>query len=201
MQEVKLVSLPRLISLRSEHIAAQTFWIITFAMFTALGAQIVIPQQPVPFTLQTFFVLLAGGLLGKRNGFLSMLAYLVMGTSGLPVFSAGLSGFARLVGPTGGYLLSFPIAAYVVGYLVSLRPQAIRSSKRGTARYLAEYAWGIAAMTVGLTLTFFFGTVQLNALYFHNWNSSFNAGFLIFSWWDLVKLTAAAGIWKELSRS
>ena len=200
MLEIKPVSLSGLAALRSEHVVAQAFWIVTFAVFTAIGAQIAIPHQPVPFTLQTFFVLLAGGLLGKRNGLLSMSTYLALGTLGLPVFSGSLGGFTRLVGPTGGYLLSFPIAAYLVGYLVSLRPQTIRSSDRVTIRYFAEYVWGIAAMAVGLAVIFFFGTVQLNALYFHNWSSSFDAGLLIFSWWDLVKLLAAAGIWKELSR-
>jgi biotin transport system substrate-specific component len=201
MQDVKLVTLSRLVALRSEHVVAQAFWIVSFAVFTAIGAQIEIPHQPVPFTLQTFFVLLAGGLLGKRNGFLSMLTYLGMGALGLPVFSSASSGLVRLLGPTGGYLLSFPVAAYLIGFLVSLRPQGLRRTKQSIVISLAEYGWGMAAMTLGLILIFFFGTVQLNSVYFHNWSSSFGAGFLIFSWWDLVKLAAAAGIWKELSRS
>jgi biotin transporter BioY len=169
MQDAKTVSLSRLIALRSEHIVAQGFWIVSFAIFTAIGAQIEIPHQPVPFTLQTFFVLLSGGLLGRRNGFLSMLMYLGLGALGLPVFSASSAGVARLLGPTGGYLLSFPVAAFVVGYLVSLRPQAMQGGNQSLGQSLAQYAWGMAAMAAGLILIFFVGTVQLNSVYFHNW--------------------------------
>ncbi|MCX6133574.1 MAG: biotin transporter BioY [Ignavibacteriales bacterium] len=201
MLDVKQASLSRLVALGSEHIVAQVFWIVSFAVFTAIGAQIEIPHHPIPFTLQTFFVLLAGGLLGKRNGFLSMLMYLGMGAIGMPVFSSGSAGLARLLGPSGGYLLSFPIAAYLIGYLVSLRPESLRVVEGRLSQYLVTYAWGVTAMTLGLILIFAFGTAQLNAVYYHNWNSSFTAGFLIFSWWDLLKLVAAAGIWKELSRS
>ena len=68
-------------------------------------------------------------------------------------------------------------------------------------RLLAGYGWGIVAMSLGLISIFLMGTLQLNAVYFHNWTSAFNSGFLIFSWWDVLKLFAAAGIWKELSRS
>ena len=102
---------------------AQALWIAGFAIATAVGARVEIPHQPVPYTLQTFFVLLAGALLGKRNGAVSQFLYLSMGLVGLPVFSAGGFGLAKILGPTGGYLLSFPVASFVVGYLVESRKE------------------------------------------------------------------------------
>lgn len=145
----------------------------------AIGAQIEIPNHPVPFTLQTFFVLSGGALLGKRTGAISMGIYLILGIIGFPVFSGGAFGLATIIGPTGGYLLSFPIAAFVVGYLTRLR---------------SEYWWMLISMLVGAFMIFSFGTIQLNFVYIHNWIHSFQVGFLIFSWWDGVKIIAAATI-------
>lgn len=201
MVEVRADSLARYVALRSDHIVAQSFWILSFAVFTAIGAQIEIPHYPVPYTLQTFFVLLAGGLLGRRNAFLSMLLYVGFGAAGLPVFSGGSAGLARLLGPTGGYLLSFPVAAYLISSILSARPRGMEELDGRIKRWLAVSGWGIGAMSIGLILIYLMGTLQLNTVYYHNWTSSFNLGFLIFSWWDVLKLIAAAGIWKELSRS
>ncbi|MCH1867342.1 biotin transporter BioY [Nocardioides sp. CFH 31398] len=78
---------------------------------------------PVPITLQTFAVLLAGACLGARRGFLAVVLYVVVGAAGLPVFSGGASGFAVLVGPTAGYLLGFPFAAALAGFLVERLPR------------------------------------------------------------------------------
>ena len=167
------------LSLPDKRIAVQAFWAFTFAVLVAIGAQIEIPNQPVPFTLQTFFVLSAGALLGKRGAAMSMSLYLILGVIGLPVFSGGAFGLAKILGPTGGYLLSFPIAAFVVGYLTRLR---------------SEYWWMLISMFVGSLIIFSLGTIQLNFLYLHNWKYSFQAGFLIFSWWDGVKIVAAATI-------
>ncbi len=163
---------------------AQTFWITSFALLTAIGAQLEIPHQPVPYTFQTLVVLLAGAILGPRNGFLSMAMYVALGTIGLPVFSGGGFGIARILGPTGGYLLAFPIAAYVVGSLLSAR---------------SSFPWILCSMTVGLSIIFSMGTAQLNLVYLHNWKSAFQAGFLIFSWWDVLKLLAATTIYHQLS--
>src|SRR5438132_11545864 len=89
------------------------------ALIVAGAAQISVPLPgtPVPMTLQPMAVLLVGGLLGARFGALSMILYLAMGAAGLPVFTptVPLVGFARLFGPTGGYLLAYPVAAWVVG--------------------------------------------------------------------------------------
>ena len=77
----------------------------------------------VPITLQTFGVLLAGAVLGARRGFLAVLLYLVVGAAGLPVFSGGAGGLAVLAGPTAGYLLGFPLAAGLCGFLVERLPR------------------------------------------------------------------------------
>jgi biotin transport system substrate-specific component len=167
------------LSLPDERVSVQAFWLITFSILTAIGAQIDIPHQPVPYTLQTFFVLLAGAFLGKRSGAASMGLYLILGSIGMPVFSGGAFGLSRILGPTGGYLLSFPITAFVVGYLVRLR---------------REFWWMIVSMGIGSFIIFTIGMIQLNITYIHSWVNSLQAGFIIFSWWDAVKIIGAATI-------
>lgn len=90
--------------------------VIGFALLTAIGARlsVTLPGTLVPMTLQPVAVLLAGALLGSRAGAASQVAYLTAGALGLPVFAAG-GGAAYLLGPTGGYLLAFPVAAAVAG--------------------------------------------------------------------------------------
>src|SRR6266496_4120586 len=89
--------------------------VFTFSLLTALTAQIVIPIGPIPITGQTFAVLLTGALLGSRLGAITMIVYLIEGASGLPFFSSGTGGLLHLLGPSGGYLIAFPAAAFVTG--------------------------------------------------------------------------------------
>ncbi|HCV43453.1 MAG TPA: BioY family transporter, partial [Bacteroidetes bacterium] len=138
-----------------------------------------------PYTLQTMFILLSGAFLGARNGAMSQIIYLALGILGAPVFSMGGFGIAWLQGPTGGYLLSFPIAAVVVGYLVQVR---------------RSLSWSLISMACGMTVIFVVGTVQLYAVVFKNWSEAFTAGFLIFSWWDILKLSAAAMTYHEIAK-
>ncbi len=100
--------------------------VAAFAAATAFGAHVALPLTPVPVTLQTFFVVLAGAMLGPRLGAASQIAYLGMGIAGLPVFVGGF-GLAYLAGPTGGYLLAFPATAFVSGLV------ARRVTGRGAA--------------------------------------------------------------------
>ena len=86
-----------------------------FSLLMALAAQIFIPIGPVPITAQTFVVLLTGALLGSRLGAMTMIVYLIEGASGLPFFYGGSGGFGHLLGPTGGYLVAFPAAAFITG--------------------------------------------------------------------------------------
>lgn len=182
MQDVSATTISKYFGLASDKSIARAFWIVTFAILTAAAAQIEIPLKPVPLTLQTFFVLLSGAFLGKRNGFLSMSFYLLLGLIGLPVFAEGGFGLHTLIGPTGGYLLAFPIAAFVIGYLLSLHRSRI---------------FVILAMAAGLLVIFVSGTLQLNYAYLHNWSDSLKAGLLAFSVWDIVKLLAASSIYSQ----
>jgi biotin transport system substrate-specific component len=130
-------------------------------------------------------VLLAGAFLGPRNGALSQILYLAAGAIGAPVFADGAFGIAKLIGPTGGYLLSFPIAALVVGYVT---------------RRQRHLPWTFVSMAAGLLIIFTCGTIQLYTVYFHNWTAAINGGFLVFSWWDLIKLCAAAMTYHEAAK-
>jgi biotin transport system substrate-specific component len=113
-----------------------------FAALTALGARVTIPLPftPVPVTLQVLFPLLAGLLLGSKRGALSQVEYVAAGLAGLPVFAKGGSGLAYFLGPTGGYLLGFIAAAFLVGELAAKR----RASTRITT-FLASLG-GVAAI-------------------------------------------------------
>jgi len=93
---------------------------IKVAIFPALIVATIwiqIPMAGAPITLQTLFVLLAGLLLGKKLGFISMVVYLLLGVVGIPVFAGFSAGAGVIAGPTGGFLLSFPIAAYAAGFI------------------------------------------------------------------------------------
>ncbi len=94
--------------------------VVAFAVLTAIGAaiEIPLPGSPVPFTLQTMIVSLAGVLLGPWLGAASQALYLAAGAAGAPVFAGGGAGLPHLFGPTGGYLLAFPVAAAITGALV-----------------------------------------------------------------------------------
>src|SRR5258706_2480882 len=91
------------------------------SLLVALCARIAIPipGTPVPLTAQNFGVLLVGLLLGSRRGFAALALYLAEGAIGMPVFSpAGPGGIAQLLGPTGGFLLAYPLVAWVAGYVI-----------------------------------------------------------------------------------
>ncbi|MDQ1330177.1 MAG: biotin transport system substrate-specific component, partial [Thermodesulfobacteriota bacterium] len=85
------------------------------AALTAVGAYIAIPVGPVPIVLQSLFILLAGLLLGSTWGVAGVGIYLLAGAFGLPVFAGGAGGIGRFLGPTGGYLLGFLPAVYIIG--------------------------------------------------------------------------------------
>lgn len=100
--------------------------VVAGSLLVGLCAQVSLPLpfSPVPVTGQTFAVLLLGATFGPRRGAAALLLYLGEGAAGLPVFApGGLPGLARLLGPTGGYLLAFPAAAFVLGLLVERLPR------------------------------------------------------------------------------
>ena len=164
------------------------FWVVSFSILTAISAQISIPIKPVPFTLQTMIVLLAGAFLGAKNGAYSQLIYIFLGAIGLPVFAQtadGTMGFARLIGPTGGYLLAFPIAAYLVGLLTEKNQ---------------KYLTVIISMFVAELVVILFGTLYLYAAYLHNFVDAIKAGAAIFTVWMVVKVFAAATIYFAVAK-
>ncbi len=163
----------------------QAFWILAFAFATAAGARLEIPHEPVPFTLQTMVVLLAGAFLGPRRGALSQIAYLAAGVLGAPVFAGGAMGAAKILGPTGGYLLSFPVAAAIVGYLV---------------RRHHSLLWTAGSMMAAMIVILALGTVHLYAFALHDGKAALASGFLLFTWWDLLKVGLAAMIYHEVGR-
>lgn len=134
--------------------------VVLGAVVVAIAAQISIPLPgtPVPMTLQPMAVLLVGGLLGARLGALSLILYLAMGVAGLPVFTptVPLVGVARLLGPTGGYLLAYPVAAFAVGALLT----------PGRRPGVSTTQWLRAALAVftGLVLIHLGGLAQLTIL-------------------------------------
>src|SRR5437660_3527900 len=104
---------------RNHSVLRNGLLIVSFSLFLALCAQLSfhLSFTPVPITLQTLGVLLTGAALGSRRGGLAMLSYLAEGALGLPVFAGGTGGFIHLIGFTGGYLWSYPLAAFVTGLL------------------------------------------------------------------------------------
>ena len=108
-----------------------------------------------------------------------MLFYLGLGISGLPVFAGASFGILPLLGPAGGYLLAFPLAAACVGLLVERKK---------------NFWWILFSMGAGSMIIYFLGTLQLNIVLLHNWSTSLQTGLFVFSWWDALKMIAAACI-------
>lgn len=125
--------------------------ILAGALFVALAAQIAVPLpgNPVPITFQVLAVLLVGGLMGPALGAASLTVYLLLGIAGLPVFAPpGAPGLARLIGPTGGYLLAYPFAAALAGRLVADGRDWGRLAIGLVAATVAIHLGGIAQLTL-----------------------------------------------------
>jgi biotin transport system substrate-specific component len=152
------------------------------AATVALAAQVAVPLPftPVPMTLQPLAVLVVGGLLGARLGAAALGLYLALGALGLPVFTpVGLPGAARLVGPTGGYLLAYPVAAALVGWLAAGRRPA-----NAVLRLLLASAAGMVVIHLG-------GSAQL-AILTGDVGAATRYGLVPFLTGDLLKIGLAA---------
>lgn len=167
--------------------ARRVLAISAFVALTALGARLSVPIGPVPVSLQTLAVSLAGLLLGARLGAYSQLAYLALGAAGLPVFTQG-AGLAYLLGPTGGYLLAFPVAAAFTGWL------AQRIDGRAGLGAVALLALATLAGTVTVFLG---GWAQLTA-YTGDPARAFAVGVLPFVAGDVVKVMLAVLVARRL---
>lgn len=202
MDATHSTTLLNVVSARTDERSEMLLHVLSVLFVTALtaaAAQISfpLPFTQVPFTFQPMVVLVGGLVLGSRLGFTSQVLYLMAGVAGLPVFAASATlppGFLRLLGPTGGYLMVYPIAAFVVGVL----------AERGFAR---RYITSVAAMLVGLLIIYSAGTLWL--AYFARLASGSAAvglstalatGVYPFVIADLAKLLAAAGITPGLWR-
>jgi biotin transport system substrate-specific component len=150
------------------------------ALVVAVAAQVTVPVplSPVPMTLQPLAVLAVGGVLGARAGAAALVLYLTMGLIGLPVFAAGSAGIGRLLGPTGGYLLAFPVAAALTGLVAGRAP--------GVLGALMACAAGMVAIHVG-------GVAQL-ALLGGDPAVALRVGFVPFLTGDLLKIGLAAAV-------
>ena len=127
---------------------------VMIALFTALIAvctMVTIPIPPVPFTLQTLAVFLAGGLLGAKRGTISVFIYILLGTIGIPVFANFKGGFSALIGPTGGYIIGFLATALIVG---------LAYDKFGSKLWITA-----VGMTIGLLVCYIFGTMWFVIMY------------------------------------
>jgi biotin transport system substrate-specific component len=155
--------------------------VLAASALAALCAQVAIafPGTPVPFTLQTLAVLLAGATLGSRRGALAMVLLLAEGAAGLPVFSGWRGGLPHLLGPTGGYLLGFVPAAYLTGLL----------AERGWDRRPLSTA---AAMLVGSAAIYLVGLARLAS--FVGPAPVVGLGLLPFLPGDLAKIALATGL-------
>jgi biotin transport system substrate-specific component len=172
--------------------AEQAAAVVAVALLTAVAAQISVPLPftPVPFTFQPMVVLVGAAALGSRRGAASQMLYLAMGLAGLPVFAASPlpQGIARLLGPTGGYLMSYPFAAFVAGLL----------AERGFDR---RYFTFVLAMIAGLAVVFTGGVAWIALTQpVRGIAGALAAGFYPFVLPDLAKLLVAAGVMPALWR-
>jgi biotin transport system substrate-specific component len=161
-------------------------------VLTAVAAQISIPLPftPVPFTFQPMVVLVGAMALGARLGLASQVLYLGLGILGLPVFASSPAlpqGVARLFGPTGGYLMAYPLAAFVAGWL----------AERGLDR---RYLTSVIAMAAGLAVVFTGGVLWLGVFMpaSRGLSAALAAGFYPFIVGDVIKLFVAAGVMPRL---
>jgi biotin transport system substrate-specific component len=168
----------------STRLAPRILAIVIGAAVVALAAQVSfrLPLTVVPWTLQPLAVLIVGGLLGAGGGPSALVLYLAAGASGLPVFAGGSGGALHLIGPTGGYLLAYPLAAAVTGWLCA--------RAGGQAGRRAVFTTLLACL-VGMLIIHIGGVSQL-AILGGDPAAAFRMGFLPFFANDLVKVGLAA---------
>ena len=162
--------------------------VLAGSLLLTASAKLEIPLQPVPFTFQSLVVLALGVVFGPTLGMATVLAYLAQGAIGLPVFAGtpekGI-GLAYMVGPTGGYLLGFAIAAYVTGWLAR-------------AKWDRNIATMALAMIIGNVIIYVLGVAHLASII--GFDKAVEFGLKPFIAFDLIKVAAAAliipSLWK-----
>jgi len=162
--------------------ARQVALVVGGSLVVALCARITIPipGTPVPLTVQNFGVLLVGLLLGSRRGFAALALYLAEGAMGMPVFSpVGPGGIAQLLGPTGGFLLAYPLVAWVAGYIAEHGRRSF--ARAAVGGFLAE-------------IVLFIGGLSWLAVLTHSVALAFRLGLYWFVFAEIIKVMMAAGI-------
>ncbi len=160
------------------------------AVIAVLGTIPAIPVGPVPITAQTLGVMLAGAVLGARRGFLAVQLFLVLVAVGLPLLAGGRGGLGVFAGPTAGYLLSWPVAAFVLG----------RLTERSWDRY--DVLRGTLFNVVGgIVVVYAIGVPVLKAVAGYEWGPAFWSGAAVFVPGDLFKAVVAAAIADVVRRS
>jgi Uncharacterized conserved protein len=163
-------------------LVADTLLVVLGSLFVALTAQIrisLLPFSPVPITGQTLGVVLVGSLLGPHLGLMALLLYLLEGAIGLPFFAGGAGGYNHLFGATGGYLISFPIAATITGWLAA----------RGWDR---RFLSAVASMVLANLVIYLIGATWL--AFFIGAENALTKGVLPFLIGDAIKIVLAAAV-------
>jgi biotin transport system substrate-specific component len=171
-------------SFTAKNILTGIFGISLFVGLTYVGSLIRIPLQPVPITLQTLFVLLAGAVLGGRRGSFAELSYVTIGVFGVPIFAGHTAGLAVLAGPTGGYIAAFILAPILIGRLIH----------RSRSLY-----WQASVFSFGTLLILAMGTLHLTVFYTHSIAQSLMVGVVPFIPGALFKIAAATSIYRAYS--
>ena len=177
----------------SQTLAGKVVIVLAASVFVALcaHASVRLPFTPVPLTLGDFAVVLVGVALGPVAGFAAMLAYLAEGAAGMPVFNpGGGGGLIQLLGPTGGYLFAYPLAAAAAGAIV-------RSLRRTRGN---SFFAGAAAALTGSVLILTSGVAWLSVLLHLGVAAAFKLGALPFLPGQVVKIAACAGIYAAMRR-
>jgi biotin transport system substrate-specific component len=154
-----------------------------FAAITGICAQIAFqsPFSPVAVTLQTFAVFLSAAVLGKKCGAFSQIIYLLIGAIGIPVFSNFHGGIGVILGPSGGYLISFPIIAFIIGFVIERKKNL---SIMGLT----------ALMFLGLLICYSIGTAQLAFLMKLSFAKALALGVIPFIPFDILKIILSSAI-------
>ena len=146
-----------------------------------------LPFTPVPLTLANFGVLLVGMALGSKRGFAAAALYLAWGAMGLPVFSpSGVGGIAQLFGPTGGYLLAYPVVAFFAGWF----------AERGTASFVRNLVGGVVA-----ELVLFVSGISWLAVVTGSWQRAVAFGLAPFIFAEVMKVMVAAAVARRIPRT
>jgi biotin transport system substrate-specific component len=177
---------------RRKEWAKQAAIVITASLFVALCARVTVPLPftPVPLTLQNFGVLAVGLLLGSRRGFAALALYLVEGAFGLPVFSPSISlgvGVLRILGPTGGFLMAYPLVAFVAGWIYEQKYE--QKSKQNSGRF----GWA-ALSAVAAELLLFAGGLSWLAVLTRSVSLAIRYGLYWFVFAEVIKVLMAAAV-------